>query len=473
MRNKIAFLFILLAIGVNTSAQEKWSLQKCIQYALEHNIQVKQTRLNVALNENNLLQSKIDILPTANGSASHAYNFGRSIDPTTNEFVTARIRTNSFSVSSNLILFGGFRQINNIKRNEYALKASQFSVEETENDITLAILNSYLQILFNQDQVEILQEQMELTRQQLNRTQVMVEVGQLPQGSLLDIQSQLANEELNLINAQNLLDQSRLNLELLLELDITEDINIEEPDLNFDPESMEELANVKAVYDKALEIQPSIKSAEFQLLATEKGLAVARGAYYPQLSLFGSLRTNYSSRSRILAGFDQVIEPIGFLADSTIVYGPGISNPTYETIPFSNQLEYNFSQAVGIQLSIPILNGWQTRTSVNNAKITYMNDLYSLELVKNQLQRDVQQAYADAKAAQKSLVAAQKSAEAMEKAFEYSENRYNEKLITAYDYQLSKNNYTRSLAELTRARYDYIFSIKILDFYQGKPITLN
>ncbi len=476
----ITSFFLLSAIlsFLNCSAQENlpndnitWSIEKCIEYAIENNIQVKQSELTARRSKLDLLQNKANLLPAINASASHSYNFGRSLDPTTNDYVSQQIQTNSFSLNSGVTIFNGLSNIHKIKQSQYDYLASLNQSEKVKDDIKLAVLNAYLQILYSQEQVEISKKQLEITYDDVERTKVLVEVGRLTKGTLLDLLAQLANEELNLVIAENQLELSLLDLIQLLELDPSKPFAIEKPIISLDNPKELDTINLSAINDFAMTNHPSIKSAEFSLKSSKMSLNAVKGLQSPTLSLFGTLGTNYSSISQDITNIQTSgNDTIGFVAATLDDVLTPSYTITYDNIPFFEQLDENYRYAFGINLSIPIFNGLQTRSSISKAKINYLNAQYSLDLAKNQLRKDIQQAYANAKTAQKKHSASTKSANAIETAFNYTNEKFKAGLVSSLDYNIAKNNKAKAASDLVQAKYDYIFKLKVLDYYQEKPI---
>lgn len=473
MKIKLQHLFFLSLICFfsKTNAQDVWTLEQCVNYAIEHNIQIKQKELSVKSSKANLTQSKLSLLPNLNGDASHGYNFGRSIDPTSNDFISQQIQTNSFSLSSSLTIFDGFKRLNTIKESQYDLLANKADAEQTKNDILLNITSEYLQILLNQEQVVIAEQQVSLSQKQVEQTEKMVKAGALPEGNLLDMKAQMARDEINLVSAKNQTDLSLTNLMLSLELE--KNITIEKPVLLIPAEVNLENEVMDKTYNEALNSQPKIKSAEFRLKNSEKTLAVARGNRSPTLGLFASMRTNYSdAQQRFLSADPSGFQTIGFLStDFTPVIQQGY-DIQYEKTPFRNQIDENFSQSMGLSLSVPIFNNWQVNNGITRAKINVMNTQYILLATKNQLRKEVQQAFANAKAAYKKYEASLKNIDALKKSFHYTEEKMKVGMINTLDYTTAKNNLATAESDLLQAKYDYIFNLKILDFYQGKPIKL-
>lgn len=463
-------LAILLLAGSSLFAQKVWTLEDCIQHALENNIQIKQQLLGVEAARQNLMQSRGNLFPTLNASASHAYNFGRIIDPFTNEFVTEGIRTNNFNVSSGLTLFGGFQILNSIRQNSLELQANQYDVQGMKNDIALAVAAGYLQILFSMELAEIAANQLEITRQQIERTSRLVEAGTLARGSLLTMEAQGATEELQLVNAQNNLDIAYLNLMQLLDLETLEGFAIEVPEIQITPDS-DYLYSPMQVYLRAVETQPQVRAAEVRVGSAELGVAIAAGSRSPVLRLSGSMGTGYSEASLERTG--QVpgpLVPIGVTESGEVVYAPSFEYHR-QVIPFKDQLDINLNRSLGLFLTIPIFNNFQVRGAVNRSKIFLDNVRLNNQLVRDQLFKTIQQSHADAIAALKRYQATLKNVGALEEAFHYTEQRFNVGMIPTLEYNDAKNRLVAAQSELMQSKYEYVFRVQILDFYLGNPIS--
>ncbi|MDX2003002.1 MAG: TolC family protein [Chitinophagales bacterium] len=442
MKNLI-FLSLIL-ISLYSKAQEQWDLEKCLRYAVENNLQIKNQEANEEIAKNNVLQSKANLFPTLNAAGSQSVNWGRTNDPTTFQFVTQSIMTGSYSLSSGIDIFTGLRNLNTIQQSKLQHQASHFTTEATKNSVLLSVTNSYLQILLANETLKSLQEQAAITQGQLERTQKLFQAGAIAEGGLLNIQSQLANDSLNIVTAQNNLDIAKLSLALLLQLD-PNNFQVSVPELS-DVIPPLDVQGAEGIFAYAVNNQPEIKSAEFSFRAAQKTLNVARGLNYPTLTLFGNLRSSYSS-----------YEFLPFITKD----------------PFFTQFGNNFNQTVGLQLSIPILNNLQTFTSVKNTKLQIQQAQYNNEAAKNQLKQDIYTAYADAKAASQRYYAFKKSVESLGVTFTYAETSFQLGANNALDYATAKSNLTIAQINLINAKYQYIFKLKVLDFYQGKPITLQ
>lgn len=481
MKIKLLIFCLLFAMwtfsGSRADAQtETWSLEKCVLYAIENNIQVKQMELNSEVNSNIHFQSKLGALPNLNAGATHSWSFGRALDETTYEFTKDQtVMSDNIYLSSTVTLFNGLQTLNSIKQSKYDLMASLENVGKIKNDISLSIALAYLQILLNIELLEVTNNQLGITNQQIERTSQLVEAGSLPQGNLLEIQAQAAAEELQQVNAQNQLDISYLTLTQFLELDSVGDFKIEIPDLPL-PEERFLLESVYDIYSDAERILPQVKSADYQLKSSEVGLDIARGARSPRLSFTGSYGTRYSN---ILKSYNLVEGqttdpfPIGTV-DGTgdLVYSIPQPLVVAGDYPFGNQFTDNATYGVQFNLTIPIFNGWQTNTMISNAKINVLNSKYNLEYTKNLLYKEIQQAYADAVASLKKYRASEKAVSSMEESFRYTEQKFNVGIVTSVDYNTAKNQLTSAQSDLLQSKYEYIFKTKVLEFYRGLPLSL-
>lgn len=458
-----------------------WSLEEAVNYARENNLQVRQSRLNNSVNQVDLNQLKFDRLPSINAGGSYNYNTGSFQDPVTFNLVTQDAQTGSFQLSASVPLFAGFQQVNQIKQSELDLQASQQDVLSAQNDITMQLVTAYLNILFADELTKISEQTRDLTRQQLERTRILFDAGSVAENAVLDLESQLAADELELINAQNQHDIARLSLMQLLNLPTTEDFQIEVPEIP-EPDQNPVLVNGEQVYDVAAQTLPAIKAADLRVLSAAKALEVAKGGYYPRLSLNAGLFSRYSSTSQFLVGRQTVNEglqrrELGFYDeggnDAVVIYVPNIYEvPMYGDYPFFDQLQDNINKQVGLSLQVPILNGLQVRSSVQRAKLQQQNAKINADIARNNLRQTIEQAYVDALAAQRRYAAAKEQLRAAEKNYSNAQLRLNSGVINTVDFNIVANNYRAAQSNLAQAKYEYTFKLKVLDFYQGKDISL-
>lgn len=475
MTHHTRLLLCLLAFLSSTAiAQNPWTLQQCIDRAQQYNIQIKLSELNVQSSKIGVEQSAGNMVPTINGSASQNYFFGRSIDPFTNVFTTQEVRNNSFSLSSSVPVFQGFQLQNALKESRLTYLSSKADLQKIQNDISINVVTFYLQILYNQELLDVTTAQVAATDTQRFRTKRMFELGSASRANFLDLESQYASEELRLIQTRAQFDQSVLNLTQLLELETPRNFSVVKPEVMV-PEFNAEQMNVERVYATALTNQPDIKSSEYKVLSAEKSLAGARSGRLPRVFASGALSTNYSTSSLQVVDFiqnppTQVLSGFTSSGDTVYTLQPNIV-PVLEKTPFRDQFSNNLGKSVGLTLQVPILNNWSVSSNIKRAKLNLEQNKLNLEQNRKNLYKSVQQAVADAVASYNKYRAGLRSVEALEETYNYNRERFNEGLISAFDFLTAKNNYQRAQADLIQSKYDYIFRIKILDFYQGKPLA--
>ena len=466
---------ILTSLIFSTSglhAQEKeWSLQDCIMHALENNIRLKQQRLAVSLSQEQLDQSVAQFFPDLNLNASHAYNYGRTIDPFTNDFATKRVRSDNYSASSTLVIFNGFQVLNSHRQSKLEFQASQYDLQALENDISLAIASAYLQVLFAMELADNAQRQLDISRLQVERTEKLVNAGTLARGNLYSIEALAATEELQLVNAQNQLELATLSLTQLLDLKFVQNFRIQKPAIEIPLETGLQTDPVE-IYNIAFSAQPVVKASQTRVLSAEKGLQIAKGTRSPTLAMRGAIGTGYSGASiEEVERFPGSPVSIGFTETGEMVYMPSFDVVT-RTTPFGTQLENNMNRSLGFYLSIPVFNRFQSRSTINRSRINLENARLQQQLVQDELFKTIQQANADARAALKRYMASQKNVDALTEAFRYMEQRFTVGMANSLDYNDAKNKLSVAQSEMVQSKYDFIFRLKVLDFYMGKPISL-
>ena len=426
-------------IFISIQAQQIWSLEDCIDYALKNNISLKQSELNIELNKNEYFQSKMELLPSVNISNSFNNNRGRYINPFTNEFDEEVSSSLNLSYNSNFSLFSGFKNINQIKKAANESLKSIYDLESAQNDLISSIALSYLQILFNEELYQTSESQLDLTKNQENRIQTLVEAGSIAQGELLNIQSQLALEEQQLIQAENQLNLSKLQLAQLLELNQYENLNVLKLDIKVPIFKIQN--NINTDYAIALNTQSSIKSSELQINSAIYDLKIAKANYLPNLSIGHRISTLY------LDNVDDIFT-------------------------FNEQLENNQQSAIYLSLNIPIFNKWSIRNSVAQSKIQIENSQLNAQQAKNQLRKNMEQANADQLAAYKKYQATQKAVIAFKEAFTYINERYELGMVNSYEFNESKNKLITAESDELRAKYDLIFKVKLYEFYTSLKFEL-
>jgi len=473
---KVALAIVTLALSFSfqpAEAQDKWSLERCIGYALDNNIQVKQQRLNAEYSKTTLNQSKSNLYPNLNAGGDQTYSFGRSVDPYSYQFTDERIASNNFYISSSVTLFNGFQAQNTIQQNEFNLMLALQDVEKAKNDIALNIATAYLQILFSDELVNIAQNQLEITKQQIERTQRLVEAGSMAQGNLLEVQAQAASEELQVINTQNQLRLAYLNLTQMLDLKDVPNFAIEKPVF---PDLSEQIT-LPAVDQVFLVAQnlPQIKSRELEMKSSERGVAIARGMQSPKLTLNLNYGTGYSNARKLYS--QSILEPqasgayVDVAGTSYQVFAPSYKT-TAKDYAFGNQIRDNGSTSISLRLNIPIFNNYQAQNAISNSRLKMLNSNYNYQTARNQLYKEIQQSYSDATAAFSKFKGSKKALTAMEESFKYTQQKYDVGIVTTVDYNTAKNQLAKTKSDMLQAKYEYIFKKSILDFYAGNPIKL-
>ncbi|MBM3403373.1 MAG: TolC family protein [Bacteroidetes bacterium] len=466
------FVFLSFLLHSGLRAQKLWTLNDCITYAIENNLDIKKQLLNVKVNRANLLQSQLNLLPDLNAGATHVYNWGKTIDQYTNTFAVNEVRSNSFSIQSNLTVFDGLQKINTMRQKKIDLMATQYDLGVLENDISLAVAGFYLEILMNMELVEIAHNQADISKQQVRRVRQLVDAGAVARGDLLNIEAQATAEEMQVVENQNRLWISYLSLMQLIDLPLDTSFRIVKPQLR-SVEDQRGILPPEAIYQYALGNRPEIQSAEMKLESARRSIAIARGSQYPIISVGGSWGTGYSGASKEVASSSLYMYPIGITRQTGDTVMGFDYLPTLRTKSFSDQLKDNENKTLGFYLSIPIFNGWQSRNAISQAKIYTDMAEHTLQQQKNTLRKSIEQAYTDALSAQKKHKAALSRVDAQEEAYKYAQQKFEVGMITAFDYNTSKKDLTQAQLELLQARYDFVFKTTILDFYMGKPISLN
>jgi len=465
-------LGLFLAIG-QSQAQQVITLRQATELALQNNLQIKQAQLTEALTSEDLKQSQLALFPTLNAGNNLNFNFGRSIDPLTNEFVNQSVTSTNGNLFAGVTLFQGFQKINQISQNKYALEADKSNTQKTKNDLLLSVVTTYLQVLNSRDLLTASKQQLEISQQQLDREQKFYDVGSKTLADLSQAKSQVATAELNVTNAQNSLDLNYLSLAQLLELDPSVPFQVEVPVID-EVKDVNTAYSAAEVYNTALKTYPDIKLAEYRRMVFEKGVDIARGNYYPQLTLQSGIGTGFSN------GRVQVVDRYADGTTSQIGFVQGTNQPvltpnfitTLEKTPFRTQIDENLNQSIGFNLSIPIFNGFGARSSVRKAKLSLRNSEINEQLAKNNLNKVINQAVYDLRAAERRFYSAQSAFESAKEAFNVIQQRYDVGLENSLDYNQAQTNLNKAEFDLIQARYDLIFRSKVIDYYLGNPISL-
>jgi len=481
-KNLLSVLMLLLAIVSYGQVQQEydtnWTLEECIEYAQKNNLTIENNRLNVQRSEVNLSQAKANYYPSFTMGGGYGYNWGRSIDPTTNLFIRQQISATNVNGSLNWTIFAGNQIRNSTKQSQVDLEASIKDLEASQNNVLFDVIGFFMNVVFNEELLQTAKKQLESTEQQVDRTQRLVDAGSLPKADLLQLLSQKATNELNVINAENNLRLSTLQLKQLLLIPGTEEFNIEVPNIELGDATLP-TESVESVYQIAEQTMPEIKAADLRVESSELAISISKGALYPTLSLNAGFFTNFSSaaageRSEFTGDEQTVIAPIGFVQSTGDVVVTQATVPVRETYDnnFGRQFNDNFSQNAGLRLFIPVFQNLTNRSNYQRSIITNEQQKVAAKQQRQQMRQIIETAYNDVVAASQTYTQSVFSVEALEETYRATNQRYNLGAANFTEWQVASNNLFQAESDLLRAKYDYIFKQKVLDFYQGKPIEL-
>ena len=466
-----AVLWTLFGLSL-ASAQKTWSLQECIEYGLENSLSIQQAGLSEDYASLNLTTARQARFPSLSASSSLTYSVGRSIDPTTNDFISESFISNGVSLSSGIMLFNGLRIHNSIRKSSLEKKASAEDTRQWKRDIAMNIATAYMSILFATENLDNAQNQLKGTLEQFDKIDKLVKAGARPESDRYDIEAQLALDEQNLVRMENDLKKAYLDMENLIRYGGDGPLVISIPPIEglelTDPDQWQ----LEELYMAALNHQPSVAAGELRLKGARMDQKIAESAYYPSLGLGGSLSTNYSDKAFELVNPSNTINyQKVYIEDTEVNVGfPSITGDL-QTVPYARQLKDNFGFGAGLQLSIPIYSNYQNRANVARAKLNIKSVEIGNEQEKQQLKSSLQLALSNARAAKKQLNASRKSFDAIEVAFGNAAKRYELGQIGSYEFLDVKTRMDNARTTLLIARYDFIFSIKVIDFYVGLPLN--
>jgi outer membrane protein len=451
--NYLSLVFFLFASVVGTAQTKTWTLEECVKYAIENNISIKNTALDIKTAEINKKGAVGNFIPSLNANTSHSWNIGLNQDITTGLLRNQTTQFTSVGGTLGVDIYKGLQNQNTLRRANLAIVASKYQLLKMQEDIALNVANAFLQILFNKENLKVQNEQLAISEKQLARSEELVKAGSIPRGDVLDIKANVATNKQNVITAENALLISKLSLAQLLQLKEFYDFDV------VDNENIKDENNIlaqpaTAIYDKAKESRTELKIAKANLEVAQKDLAIAKGAFQPTLQGFYNYNTRIAYADRV--GLDQNGNPV-----------------TKPALPFWDQFRDNKGQAFGAQLSIPIFNGWSVKNNVERNKVNLEKSKIALEQQELDLQRNVYTAFTDAKGALKTHESAIVSLESRQEAFNYAKERYAVGMMNSFDFNQAQTLLTNAQSEVIRTKYDYIFKIKILEFYFGIPILKN
>lgn len=443
----IAAFSAFFAIGI-MQAQQKWSLEQCIDYALKNNLSLKSTELNTKSQEIRHQMAKNQRLPDLSGSGSGSLSFGQSLN-SKNTYENKNTSSYSAGLNSSLVLFNGFQIKNSIEVQKYNLQASLEELKKAGESLSVSIASAYLQILLNKELYQVALEQVNLSQTQVTRYESMASFGKIPAGQIYEVRAQLANDKLNATESLSTLQLSLLDLSQLLDLKEWTDFDIEVPSIDMQTLALM-IQSADNVFSDAVTNKASVRASELRLKSTESSLKVSKGALYPRVSLWG----NYSNR---YYPDMQIIDP---------------ATNTVSKASFSKQLDINAGTAIGLNLNIPIFNRFDTRNNIKLSKIDVENAKLEVDNTKKTLYKEIQQAWFNAKTASEKFQASAEAVLNSEEAYRFAEEKFNNGRSTIYEFNEAKMNLASARSNQLQAKYNYLFSVKILDFYKGDSLHL-
>lgn len=439
MKTKIIIFALTATVCLPSLAQEQWDLKKCIDYAIEHNLSIKQQEATRDQNAVELNTAKWSRLPNLNGSVGQSFSFGRGLQAD-NTYADRNTQNTNFSLSTNVPLFTGLQIPNNIALSKLNLKAAIEDLNKAKEDISIQVTSSYLQILFDKELSKIAHTQVELSRELLKLKEAFFKNGKASEADVYEARARVAQDEMSAVQADNNYQLALLDLSQLLELPTPEGFSIISPNVE---DNFETLSSPEDIYTDAVLNKPGIKAAQFRLQGAAKSIRIAQSAWYPQLNFGAGLSTNYYSIS-------------------------GTDNAS-----FSSQWHQNLSKYLQFTLTIPLFNRFETRNRVKNARIQQSALSWRLEESKKTLFKEIQQAYYNAVAAESKYTSSRTATESAEASFRLMSEKYANGKATATEYNEMRTNWMKATSDMVQAKYDYLFRTKILDFYKGIPLTLD
>lgn len=474
--NQSILLFFVL-LGTFAKAQsKKWTIEECVNYALEHNISIKLTDLDSQLAAIDKKSAIGSFLPSINGSASHSWNIGLNQNITTGLLENETTQFTSAGLNATVDIYNGLRNQNRFRRANLAIISAQYQLTKMKDDVSLNVANAFLQILFNKENIKVQKELLANNEKQFDRTQELVNAGSVPRGDLLDIKATVADSKQKVIAAENAFLISKLSLAQLLQLDDFQDFDI--ADDKYEAKQSEVMFQTPdAIYKKALEERVEVKLAKANVEVAEKDVIISRGAFQPTLQGFYSFSTRAGYADQVVGSVLDPLNPTRTIGSVDVNGTPtSVTTENYTPIlgksdPVFTQFSDNKGHNFGLQLNVPILNGFSARTNVQRSKVALEKSKVALSQSQLDLKRNVYTAFTDANGAYKSYESAVVALEARENAFNYAKERYNVGMMNAFDFNQSQTLYSNAQSEVLRTKYDYIFRTKIVEFYFGIPIT--
>lgn len=471
---RIFILLLLISCSLVFGQTKVLSLQDCIDIALDNNLRVKRGYYALRSSEIGLQQSKMALLPSLNLGSNAGKNFGRAINPVTNAFINRNSDVLNLQGSSFVTLFNGFRLTNSVRQSARELDASNFELTKAKNDVILNVVSLYTTVIFNKELLLNSRFQLTSAQEQLDRIKKQVAAGQLPVSNELNQEAQVASAEVNLINQENALNLSLLQLKQAMQVQGSEQLDVVVPAI--DPEDLVLENSTEQIYQIAMQNMPEIKAALLRVESADLALKSAKGGFYPRLSLSAAAQTNYSSISNTqrtaIDGFEVSSTPFGVVAGSNtpvFAYQPvyRVVSPNYAV---NEQLSDNIFKALSLQLNVPLFNGLQARSGVQRAAISKELATVNQQEAENTLRQSIETAFNDAVAASKTYAASLKQENARSEAYRMTKQRFEIGASNYVEFRIAETDLVQARSDLARAKFNFIFRKKLLDFYQGKPI---
>jgi outer membrane protein len=479
MHRRFAALFVLILLPLLSAASSEtdtWTLERCVAYALSHNISIQQSVLNERLAALALKQTRLSQLPNANLNTGYGISYGRSIDPTTNQFVDGHYNFSSLGGQADVLLFGWFQKRNTIRKNDLAHQAAQSDLEQLKDDVSLNVATGFLRALLAKEQIGVAQKQVDLSLQQLLQTRKFAEAGRVPQLNVAQLNSQVASDSSVLISAISDYNAAILDLKALLNLEFETPFSIAPPEV--DLPTLYELIGYTpaAVYEEAKKHLGSIRSATLRVESADKAYKASKAALWPQLSFNAQAGSNYATTYKDygapVLGDTQTIGFADFGFFNVPVNAPSYTLPVIRTTPYNTQLSNNLRQTYSLNLTIPVFNAWSAQAAMRQSRINVASQELTKYNTELKLKQDIYKASNDARSAMQKYKAAQRAAEAANEAYNFGQKRYDVGLTNIVEYLTIQNNQFRADASLVSAKYDLIFRLKVIEYYLGRTLKL-
>jgi outer membrane protein len=484
MRTKALFLFTatLLFACLSLSAQEKWSLPKCVQYARDNNISVKLATIPVGYAEIQVKQDRLSQYPNVSFGNSYGMSFGRRENPTTGVFEDQRFFNIGMNLQTSVSIFNWYSRKNTLAADVLELQATRLTIDKLKNDVSLIVATQYLSILLSMEQEKIAAVQLQQSKSQLEIIRKQVKAGALPELNAAELEAQVARDSANVISAKGTVQQGILSLKSTINLDAAAPFEIESPSVDKIP--LEDITGLQpeAVYNVALQSQPQQQFNNVKQQAAQKQRKAAWGAMHPTISAFGGLGSNYIFfRTPI---YERL--PNGFAPTGLVVNNGGtqldVLQPVFTTTdkvaryftPNSvfRQFNENFGQNIGLSINVPIFSGGILRSNYQRAKLAVKNWDLIKEQDNQKLKQDIYLAYNAAVVAMEKFNASKKSVETAERSYSFAQKRYNVGMLTTLELVTNQNNLFREKLQYALNQFDYVFKMKVLEFYKGQGLKL-